>query len=234
MLEFNARSVTVPVVRGERADLGCILCHREPGRNGLVSVCGHIYCDDCFPDDPSERACPCGARLVYKPQPCQLLMRISEGSTGGAGRTGSPDWCAPCDEDVEEEPALLTTQPLPAPSCTRSAPLAQPMSKLEEKATAYVHFGVSCDGCGVFPIVGRAYRCRDCPEQVGYDLCQYCYSDTLHGSHAHTGRFGQSHRADHSMEERLQARTWLHDLQARHPGMSIHAVLRLAQMQADE
>src|SRR3990167_1069815 len=33
-----------------------------------------------------------------------------------------------------------------------------------------------CDGCGIFPIVGdKFYRCTDCLEVVGYDLCANCY-----------------------------------------------------------
>ena len=43
---------------------------------------------------------------------------------------------------------------------------------------AYVHFGVGCDGCGEYPISGRAYRCTECPEEIGFDLCEACVSRT--------------------------------------------------------
>ena len=32
---------------------------------------------------------------------------------------------------------------------------------------SYTHFGRGCDGCGVYPVVGRCYRCRDCSEAIG-------------------------------------------------------------------
>lgn len=39
--------------------------------------------------------------------------------------------------------------------------------ELRDKADlSYSWYGVGCDGCGVYPIVGRRYRCQDCPEQV--------------------------------------------------------------------
>ena len=36
-----------------------------------------------------------------------------------------------------------------------------------------VHFGVKCDGCGVFPIVGCRYKCAACDN---FDYCEQCES----------------------------------------------------------
>lgn len=66
----------------------------------------------------------------------------------------------------------------------------------EEQHYDQVHEGVGCDGCGMFPIVGKRYRCKDCPEKVGYDLCGECK-----GSVCVDGRFNQQHGAHHEMEE---------------------------------
>lgn len=61
--------------------------------------------------------------------------------------------------------------------------------------TAYTWYGVGCDDCGVFPIQGRRYRCQDCPEAIGYDLCGACQARGPTG----VGRFNQQHRPGHRM-----------------------------------
>jgi len=47
---------------------------------------------------------------------------------------------------------------------------------------AWVHCGVTCDGCGAMPILGPRFKCTECPD---YDLCGACYirKDTLHPGH---------------------------------------------------
>ena len=44
-----------------------------------------------------------------------------------------------------------------------------------------VHFGVKCDGCGVFPIVGCRYKCAFCDN---FDYCEQCESK-LSAKHNH-------------------------------------------------
>ena len=34
------------------------------------------------------------------------------------------------------------------------------------------HPGITCDGCGVSPIVGYRYKCKHCPN---HDICETCY-----------------------------------------------------------
>ena len=58
-----------------------------------------------------------------------------------------------------------------------TAGLADRLEANLRKLTAgegYVHHGVGCDACGQYPIQGQRWRCRDCPEAVGFDLCQLC------------------------------------------------------------
>ena len=54
----------------------------------------------------------------------------------------------------------------------------------------------------MFPIVGRRYRCRDCREKVGYDLCGYCKE-----ARCHDGRFNQKHQIHHQLEEVISLRS---------------------------
>jgi Zinc finger, ZZ type len=53
----------------------------------------------------------------------------------------------------------------------------------------FAHHHVGCDACGMFPIVGRRYKCNDCPDYLGYDLCGGCFDQGLHIF----GRFNQRH-----------------------------------------
>ncbi|KAK1284043.1 E3 ubiquitin-protein ligase PRT1 [Acorus calamus] len=58
------------------------------------------------------------------------------------------------------------------------------------------HIGVGCDSCGVMPMTGKRYRCIDCVESIGFDLCGDCYE-----SHSKLpGRFNQQHTPDHRFE----------------------------------
>ena len=55
----------------------------------------------------------------------------------------------------------------------------------------YVHIGIGCDCCGAYPIRGKRFKCLDCPEAVGFDLCEACHR----GSLVSYGRFNQRHVA---------------------------------------
>ena len=89
----------------------------------------------------------------------------------------------------------------------------------------FVHFGVGCDGCGLYPIEGKAFKCVDCPEAVGFDLCGDCISRS-----GKMGRFNQNHTAEHRMEERPQEKMWLHRIQEARPDLSVAQIIELAQM----
>ena len=43
--------------------------------------------------------------------------------------------------------------------------------KTIDKNIKNIHFGVSCDGCGTFPLVGVRYKCGVCPN---FDFCENC------------------------------------------------------------
>lgn len=51
-----------------------------------------------------------------------------------------------------------------------------------------IHAGITCDACGVSPIVGARYRCVVCPD---FDLCEAC-------DRAQVGDAGD-HRLAHDM-----------------------------------
>ncbi|KAH9622604.1 hypothetical protein KSS87_021571 [Heliosperma pusillum] len=59
-----------------------------------------------------------------------------------------------------------------------------------------LHGGIGCDHCGMYPIVGERYKCQDCKERVGFDLCGECYNTRS----KRPGRFSQQHTQDHKFE----------------------------------
>lgn len=46
------------------------------------------------------------------------------------------------------------------------------------------------------PIIGERYRCKDCVERMGFDLCGECYKAPSKIS----GRFNQRHKPEHKLE----------------------------------
>ncbi|KAF4370266.1 hypothetical protein G4B88_012950 [Cannabis sativa] len=48
----------------------------------------------------------------------------------------------------------------------------------------------------MYPIIGERYRCKDCVEKIGFDLCSGCYNTTS----KLPGRFNQQHTPDHKFE----------------------------------
>ncbi|XP_051142057.1 E3 ubiquitin-protein ligase PRT1 [Andrographis paniculata] len=63
-------------------------------------------------------------------------------------------------------------------------------------ANSKVHIGVGCDSCGMYPMIGDRYHCKDCPDKIGYDLCKDCYTT----SSKLPGRFNQQHTSEHRFD----------------------------------
>lgn len=48
----------------------------------------------------------------------------------------------------------------------------------------------------MYPIEGDRYRCEECTEKIGFDLCGSCYNN----GGSLLGRFNQEHKPNHRME----------------------------------
>ncbi|WVZ08993.1 hypothetical protein V8G54_022339 [Vigna mungo] len=48
----------------------------------------------------------------------------------------------------------------------------------------------------MFPIIGDRYRCADCTEKMGFDLCGDCYATRS----KLPGRFNQQHTSEHKFK----------------------------------
>lgn len=101
-------------------------------------------------------------------------------------------------------PDAAPTPPPPAPPAEAAAPADKPLSadeikaakrkeieanlaalkikqekEAEQKSTFFgEHTGITCDGCGMGPIVGYRYHCRDC---ANHDVCETCYDNFTQG-----------------------------------------------------
>ncbi|CEM29614.1 unnamed protein product [Vitrella brassicaformis CCMP3155] len=93
----------------------------------------------------------------------------------------------------------------------------------------FVHFQVGCDGCGRLPIVGARYRCRDCHERVGYDLCGACHRE----NYSRCGLFNQMHTSAHRMElvQPDAVTVLLNCLHKCHPTLPLAELLSLLELQ---
>ena len=108
----------------------------------------------------------------------------------------------------------------------------KPENLRKSKEDQYVHYGVGCDGCGVFPIVGQRWKCDDCSEEIGFDLCGDCYDCGVHKREGKVaaGRFNQQHRPDHNMILMEQVNTFFHQLQRAHPNVPLSQLLSMVEM----
>ncbi|KAI9112177.1 hypothetical protein K1719_016700 [Acacia pycnantha] len=181
MMPQNDRQQKISV-----ADVTCSACKQLLFRP-VVLNCGHVFCESCIKNSADE---------MLRCQICQLPHP-----------RGFPKVCLELDHFIKEQfpeeyakqrdaVQLRNINDKPeTPSCSRNksgggkaAWWSDPHSK--------VHIGVGCDFCGMYPIVGDRYRCKDCKERVGFDLCADCYKIRS----KIPGRFNQQHTPDHEFE----------------------------------
>ncbi|KAL6899578.1 hypothetical protein ACP4OV_006236 [Aristida adscensionis] len=167
-------------------DVSCPLC-KELLYQPAVLNCGHVYCISCLPSLNEEEL------------KCQVCGSLHPGDF--------PNVCLDLDHFLEEyfpaeyESRRNKVQLKNGPcnregsssgtSCTKESSRAQLDDDLFN-----IHIGVGCDSCGVYPIRGKRYKCQDCTELIGFDLCEACYNTRL----ILPGRFNQQHTPDHRME----------------------------------
>ncbi|CAA0823877.1 E3 ubiquitin-protein ligase PRT1 [Striga hermonthica] len=177
-------------------DVLCGSCKHMLARP-IVLNCGHAFCACCIVLQTNE--------LLE----CGVCQSLHPGDT--------PKVCLEFDHFLEEqfpkeyalrrETLQLKQERLPSDTPSKcSSKAAKESSHFSfssgedplplRNASSNVHIGVGCDSCGMYPIIGDRYRCKDCVEQIGYDLCRDCYTT----SSKLPGRFNQQHTSDHQFE----------------------------------
>ncbi|XP_065875904.1 E3 ubiquitin-protein ligase PRT1-like isoform X2 [Euphorbia lathyris] len=151
--------------------------------------CGHGYCDTCI-------SCPVDEML--KCQVCQ-----------SPHPAGLPKICLELDHFLEEQfprdyalrreavqlrQVHIKNENNTGKSTSSSKKgLRFSSATNEEFSPSEIHPRYGCDYCGMYPIIGDRYKCQDCFERSGFDLCGDCYNT---GS-KRPGRFNQQHTAEH-------------------------------------
>lgn len=173
------------------ADLLCTAC-KQLLFCPIVLNCGHVYCQTCIAIPPDE---------MLRCQVCQCLHP-----------KGSLKVCLTLDQ------FLAANFPKEYALRKDAVQLKQVSSKHEKPTTGsteagiqdsstvqlpsggeprpYTHMGVGCDACGMSPIIGDRYQCKDCTEKIGFDLCGDCFKTRL----KLPGRFNQRHTPEHKLE----------------------------------
>ncbi|KAJ1280026.1 hypothetical protein BS78_04G200700 [Paspalum vaginatum] len=166
-------------------DVACPLC-KEMLYQPAVLNCGHVYCVSCLSSNDEALKCHvCGSlhpgdfpnvcldldHFLEEYFPAEYVSRGQkvQFKKGQCNREGSSS----------------------GTSCTKGSNRTQ-----HDEDLANIHIGVGCDSCGAYPIRGKRYKCQDCTELIGFDLCDACYNS----SSKLPGRFNQQHTPDHRME----------------------------------
>eukprot|EP00913_Durusdinium_trenchii_P028983 g27175.t1 len=126
--------------------------------------------------DGRERPCHPSGRLQKGPEPTVLRIFFFKPSA----RTKFPS------QYKALEAKNAGVELVPQPTCS------------DFPADAYVHLGLGCDGCGLWPIRGVAYEDVDCRSATGFHLCEACYELGYH-KRVLGGRFNQGHMPKNTM-----------------------------------
>ncbi|XP_021981813.1 E3 ubiquitin-protein ligase PRT1 isoform X2 [Helianthus annuus] len=171
------------------ADVLCTACKQllfQP----VALNCGHVYCEACItiPEDG-----------VIKCHSCECQHP-----------SGFPNVCKELDYVLEEQfPSEYTLR-------KSSTQLSQKRNLFEvnEQGSEFAypsgenflqwwavhgskyHPGHGCDMCGMCPIIGDRYECKDCKGKRSYDLCGDCQKT----GRKVPGRFNQKHTSQHRLE----------------------------------
>jgi len=183
---LNGSIVDVHSKKIKLEDVSCPLC-KEMLYQPAVLNCGHVYCVSCL---------PCLNEEALK---CHVCGSLHPGDF--------PNVCLDLDHFLEEYfPAEYESRGQKAQSkkgewnregSSSGASSAKRSSKAHrDEDISNIHIGIGCDSCGAYPIRGKRYKCKDCTELIGFDLCETCYNS----SSKLPGRFNQQHTPDHRME----------------------------------
>uniref|UniRef100_A0A804U8N4 E3 ubiquitin-protein ligase PRT1 n=1 Tax=Zea mays TaxID=4577 RepID=A0A804U8N4_MAIZE len=167
-------------------DVSCPLC-MEMLYQPAVLNCGHVYCVSCL------------SSLNEETLKCHVCGSLHPGDF--------PNVCLDLDHFLEEYfPAEYELRgqkvQFKKDQCNRETSSSGTSGRkgstraLHAEDPSNIHIGVGCDSCGVYPIRGKRYKCQDCTELIGFDLCEACYNS----SSKLPGRFNQRHTPNHRME----------------------------------
>ncbi|GAQ81526.1 Zinc finger ZZ-type domain containing protein [Klebsormidium nitens] len=199
-------------------DCECLLCNKllfQP----VVLSCGHAYCFLCLEERFPVGRVVCAycqkAHLEDEVTVCGQLQEVIQGA-----------FPAETHQRIRQERARLGNR-------TGLLKRVAQQDEQPEEPKGFVHFGIECDACGVYPIVGERYQCQDCEEEIGFDLCGRCHAareQPMLGSYL----FQQKHLPSHRMHRVAPVPTFLHQVMDTHPELSVSTVINMVMSMVDE
>uniref|UniRef100_A0A5B6YGM1 Putative E3 ubiquitin-protein ligase PRT1 n=1 Tax=Davidia involucrata TaxID=16924 RepID=A0A5B6YGM1_DAVIN len=177
-------------------DLLCAICKKLLCRP-VVLNCGHVYCEACI-INPGDEVCRCQNCHIVQPnglpKVCLVLEHFLEEQFSEEYAARKEAVLKQVDSD-HGSPSKCSTQSQKHAAQSSLIPTNDYSSRWSSQGPK-VHIGVGCDFCGMCPIIGERYKCKDCVEKIGFDLCEGCYNS----SSKLPGRFNQQHTPEHTLE----------------------------------
>ncbi|XP_019461902.1 PREDICTED: E3 ubiquitin-protein ligase PRT1-like [Lupinus angustifolius] len=169
-------------------DVMCTMC-KQLLFHPVVLNCGHVYCETCVVNLADED---------LRCQVCQLphpkgLPKVCLGFDQFLEETFPEDYAR---RRVAVQLSKTKAQPVTSSNCSSDNGNKGENIDWWSDPDSKVHIGVGCDFCGMFPIIGDRYKCSDCKEKMGFDLCSDCYNTRS----KLPGRFNQQHTSEHKFK----------------------------------
>ncbi|XP_071689397.1 E3 ubiquitin-protein ligase PRT1-like isoform X2 [Rutidosis leptorrhynchoides] len=178
----NCKLVTV-------ADVLCAAC-KQLLFHPVALNCGHVYCEACItvPEDGVIKCqvCECRHRSEF-PKVCKEIDYVLEQQFPSeyALRKSS-----------QEQIQIVNSFKGKDQGTKFSFPTDENFLQWCAVNGPKFHAGVACDMCRMCPIIGERYKCKDCIEKCGYDLCGDCHNSNI----KIPGRFNHKHTPQHQFK----------------------------------
>ncbi|KAL8092869.1 hypothetical protein AgCh_034932 [Apium graveolens] len=182
-------------VRVSITDMLCVACNELLFRP-IVLNCGHVYCETCISIPADEKLrCQLCQSLHPKgiPKVCLELHHLL--GTQFPTEYELQKYKIKHIDSQQELPTILSAEGSKQ-SGHFSLSSDENLYPSWADRTVHLHFGVGCDFCGMYPILGTRYRCKDCVEVIGFDLCADCYTTRSELP----GKFNQQHTPEHRFD----------------------------------
>ncbi|KAI5065357.1 hypothetical protein GOP47_0020052 [Adiantum capillus-veneris] len=159
---------TTPTSKVGVEDVSCSACRNLLYRPVVIN-CGEALCEGCWKEREAATSNPscggCGG--VHRPvRLCLALHHFLERAFSSLYSQRRLDTTQ-----------LLSTTPATPGDHKDERQVNDVEDGVVEEDDGFVHVGVGCDGCGMFPIISHnRYHCVECGDKVGYDLCEGCYN----------------------------------------------------------
>lgn len=128
------------------------------------------------PPDAEERRKELKAKLAAKTQGSHKTAKLTK-EQQKAKEKAEQDAKKLADAEAKAKAEKVAKAKVAAAAKAAATPPSVWADESDEASQIGIHVGISCDGCGQSPpLIGKAMKCRDCPD---FDLCDKCYPDRL-------------------------------------------------------